>query len=116
MGTAMGLVAVAFVTLVEWWLGALGWEVIPGFGSVDSRGGGAVAGLVVGVMIGGWVGARSASAHGRFHGAVVGLIVVAILVLLAATGGANVTSVQVISAAALGIALGGLAGWWADRR
>jgi len=115
-GTAMGLLAVAFVTLVEWWMGALGWEFFPGFGSADSRGGGAVAGLVVGVLLGGWVAGRSASVHGRFHGSVVGLVVVGILVLLASTGGAKVTSLQVLSAAAMGIALGGLAGWRAGRR
>ncbi len=115
VGTAVGMVAVAFVTLIEWWLGVLGWEIIPGFGSAQSRGGGAVVGLVVGVLLGGWMAGRSAPARRRFHGSVVGLVTVGILVILAATGGANVTYVQVLWAAALGIILGGLSGWWAGR-
>ena len=115
-GTAVGLLAVAFVTLIEWWLGALGWEIIPGFGSADSRGGGAVAGLVVGVLAGGWVAGRSVSFHQRFHGSLAGLAVVGILVLPASAGGAPVTSLQVLVVAVLGIFLGGLMGWWAGRR
>lgn len=116
LGTAVGLLAVAFVTLVEWWLGALGWELFPGFGSADSRGGGAVGGLVVGVLVGGWVSGRSVSLQQRFHGSVTGLAIVAVLVMLAATGGANVTISQVLPAALLGVVLGGLTGWWAGRR
>ena len=116
MGTAVGLLAVAFVTLIEWWLGALGWELFPGFGSADSRGGGAVAGLVVGVLVGGWVSGRSVAVSQRFHGSLTGLLIVAALVMLAAIGGANVTSLQVLSAAALGTVFGGLAGWWTGRR
>ena len=112
----MGLLAVAFTTLIEWWLGALGWEVFPGFGSADGRGGGAVAGLVVGVLVGGWVAGRSVALAQRFHGSLTGLVIVGILVMLAARGGANTTSLQVLSAATLGIFLGGLAGWWAGRR
>ncbi len=115
-GTAVGLLVVTFATLVEWWLGALGWEIFPGFGSPDSRGGGAVAGLVGGVSAGGWVAGRAAARCRRFHGALTGLLIVGILVTLAATGGANVTSLQVLSAAALGITLGGLTGWWTGRR
>lgn len=116
IGVAVGLLAVAFVTLAEWWLGALGWEVFPGFGSADSRGGGAVAGLVAGVLAGGWVAGRSAPSNHRFHGAVTGLLVVGILVTLAATGGANVTPIQVLSAAALAILLGSLTGWRSGHR
>lgn len=115
-GAAVGLLAVAFVTLVEWWLGALGWEVFPGFGSDDTRGGGAVAGLVVGVLVGGWMAGRTVTLHQRFHGSIAGLLIVGILVMLAATGGANVTPPQVLLAAALGVVLGGGAGWWAGRR
>ena len=116
MGTAVGLLAVAFITLLEWWLGALGWELFPGFGSADTRGGGAVAGLVVGVSVGGWVAGRSVTVQPRFHGSVTGLVLVAILVLLAASGGANVTIAQVLLAAFLGVAFGGLTGWWAAHR
>ena len=116
MGVAVGLLAVAFVTLIEWWLGALGWELFPGFGSADSRGGGAVAGLVVGVSVGGWVAGRSAAIQQRFQGSVTGLAIVAVLVLLAATGGANVTIAQVLLAALLGVVLGGLTGWWSGSR
>lgn len=115
-GVAVGLLVVAFVTLVEWWLGALGWEVLPGFGSTDSRGGGAVAGLVAGVLVGGWVAGRAAPRRQTFHGSLTGLVTVGILVVLASGGGANVTTVQVLSAAGLGIILGGVTGWWADRR
>ena len=115
-GAAVGLLAVAFVTLVEWWLGALGWEVFPGFGSDDTRGGGAVAGLVAGVLVGGWMAGRTVTLHQRFHGSITGLLIVGILVMLAATGGASVTPPQVLLAAALGAVLGGGAGWWAGRR
>ncbi|MCY3564260.1 MAG: hypothetical protein OXH26_10125 [bacterium] len=116
MGTAVGLLAVALVTLIEWWLGALGWEIVPGFGSPDSRGGGAVAGLVVGVAVGGWVAGRTVAIGQRFHGSLTGLVIVGILVALASRGGANTTPLQVLSAAALGMILGGLTGWWAGRR
>lgn len=116
MGSAVGLLAVVLVTLIEWWLGALGWEVFPGFGSADSRGGGAVAGLVVGVLVGGWVAGRTVAQGHRFHGSITGLVIVGILVTLASRGGANATSLQILSAAALGVVLGGLTGWWAGRR
>lgn len=116
MGTAVGLLGVVLVTLVEWWLGALGWEVFPGFGSADSRGGGAVAGLLVGVLVGGWVAGRTVATGQRFHGSLTGLLIVGILVTLASRGGANATTLQVLSAAALGVVLGGLTGWWAGRR
>lgn len=116
MGTAVGLLAVALVTLIEWWLGALGWEIFPGFGSPDSRGGGAVAGLLVGVAVGGWVAGRSAGTGQRFHGSLTGLVIVGILVTLASRGGAGATPIQVLSAAALGVVIGGLTGWWAGRR
>ena len=116
MGTAVGLLAVALVTLIEWWLGALGWELFPGFGSPDTRGGGVVAGLAVGVLVGGWVAGRSLPSAQRFHGSVTGLLLVAVLVMLAATGGANVTTSQVLLAATLGMGLGGSTGWWAGRR
>ncbi len=116
VGVAIGLLAVAFITLVEWWLGALGWELFPGFGSEGTRGGGAVAGLVIGVLVGGWAAGRSAPVNQRFHGSLTGLVMVGVLVSLAAGGGANVATVQVLSAAALGILLGGLTGWWSGRR
>lgn len=116
MGTAVGLLGVVLVTLIEWWLGALGWEVFPGFGSADSRGGGAVAGLLVGVLVGGWVAGRTVATGQRFHGSLTGLVIVGILVTLASRGGANATTLQVLSAAALGVVLGGLTGWWAGRR
>ena len=116
MGTTVGLLAVALTTLIEWWFGALGWEIFPGFGSTDSRGGGAVAGLVVGVLLGGWVAGRSVALGQRFHGSLTGLVIVGILVTLASRGGANTTTLQVLSAAALGMVLGGLTGWWAARR
>lgn len=116
MGTTVGLLAVALTTLIEWWFGALGWEIFPGFGSTDSRGGGAVAGLVVGVLLGGWVAGRSVALGQRFHGSLTGLVIVGILVTLASRGGANTTTLQVLSATALGVVLGGLTGWWAGRR
>ena len=116
MGTTVGLLAVALTTLIEWWFGALGWEIFPGFGSTDSRGGGAVAGLVVGVLLGGWVAGRSVALGQRFHGSLTGLVIVGILVTLASSGGANTTTLQVLSATALGMVLGGLTGWWAGRR
>ena len=116
MGTTVGLLAVALTTLIEWWFGALGWEIFPGFGSTDSRGGGAVAGLVVGVLLGGWVAGRSVARGQRFHGSLTGLVIVGILVTLASSGGANTTTLQVLSATALGVVLGGLTGWWAGRR
>ena len=115
MGTTVGLLAVALTTLIEWWFGALGWEIFPGFGSTDSRGGGAVAGLVVGVLLGGWVAGRSVARGQRFHGSLTGLVIVGILVTLASSGGANTTTLQVLSAAALGLVLGGLTGWRAGR-
>ena len=52
----------------------------------------------------------------RFHGSLTGLVIVGILVTLASRGGANTTPLQVLSAAALGMVLGGLTGWWAGRR
>ena len=116
MGTAVGLPAVALVTLIEWWLGALGWEIFPGFGGADSRGGGAVAGLVAGVLVGGWVAGRTVAIGQRFHGSLTGLVIVGILVTLASRGGADATPLQVLSAAVLGMVLGGLTGWWAGRR
>ena len=116
MGITVGLLAVALTTLIEWWFGALGWEIFPGFGSTDSRGGGAVAGLVVGVLLGGWVAGRSVALGQRFHGSLTGLVIVGILVTLASSGGADTTTLQVLSAAALGMVLGGLTGWWAGRR
>ena len=104
------------VTLVEWWLGVLGWEVFPGFGRRgQSRGRG--GGRPVGGSAGGGMGGRRTVATGqRFHGSLTGLVIVGILVTLASRGGANTTTLQVLSAAALGVVLGGLTGWWAGRR
>ena len=75
-----------------------------------------MAGLVVGVAVGGWVAGRTVAIGQRFQGSLTGLVIVGILVTLASRGGANTTPLQVLSAATLGMVLGGLTGWWASRR
>jgi hypothetical protein len=72
--------------------------------------------ILLGLIGGGAIAGRLASGQGRFHGSLTGLGMALLVVVVARLGGSPAPTGQVLWLALLSILIGGLAGWWGERR
>lgn len=95
---------------------ALGFgAILTGLEVSDGANLGLLLGVTAGLVFGGWVSGRLAVHSHRFHGSITGLILTGVLVLLASAGAANISIWAVVTAALLGIVVGGFGGWFGGR-